>query len=57
MKITLACPHAEHRSGVVYCKKTGQPCGHQYYKVCKGWWVNSPSAAQCPLRREDNHGT
>lgn len=57
MKVRLDCPHGEHRGGVVYCKKTGEPCGHQYFKSCKGWWVNSPSAAKCPLRREETHGT
>ena len=58
MKIRLDCPHAEHRHEmVVYCKKTGEPCGHQFFKSCKGWWVNSPSAAKCPLRKEEDHGT
>lgn len=54
MKIKLDCPHACHGERmVVYCKKTGGKCLFQYYKNCKGWWVNSPSAANCPIRKEN----
>lgn len=52
----LTCPAAEYREGmVIWCTKAEAPCGHVYYKRCKGWWVLSPSAEQCPKRRE-THG-
>ena len=50
---TLDCPHAYYVEQMqINCKKTGDRCAHQYYKRCKGWWVNSPYAASCPLRKE-----
>lgn len=56
MTPTLSCPHAEYRTGmVIYCKATGEPCAHVYFKRCKGWWALNPSADRCPIRRE-NHG-
>lgn len=54
MKLTLSCPHAEYRENmVIYCKKQNAPCGHIYFKACKGWWTLTPSAAKCPLRKEN----
>ena len=52
----LTCPQAEYRENmIIWCKKTGGPCGHVHFCSCKGWWVLSPSAEKCPVRRE-NHG-
>lgn len=55
----LECPAAEYRENmVIWCTKTGTPCGHVFFKTCKGWWALSPSAHKCPLRREtdgENH--
>ena len=49
----LACPNAEYRAGmIIYCKKTGEPCGHAYFKRCKGWWTLSPRWPTCPLLKE-----
>lgn len=57
MKIKLDCPYAYHGERmVVFCRKTGGKCLFQYFKNCKGWWVNSPSAANCPLRKESENG-
>lgn len=57
MKITLDCPQAYHAEEMrVYCRATKEPCAHQHYKSCKGWWVCSPGAAKCPLRKEPNDG-
>ena len=54
----LTCPAAEYREGmVIWCKKTGGPCGHVRFYVCKGWWVLTPQAEQCPKRREHDGET
>ena len=53
----LTCPAAEYREGmVIWCKETGAPCGHVSFYACKGWWVLTPQAEKCPIRRE-KHGT
>lgn len=53
----LVCPFGEYRSGMrIYCKVKEIPCGHVRFKSCKGWWVQSPAAAECPLRRRQEHG-
>ena len=57
MKLTLNCPNAAYGDGmIIICKTTGQPCAHQYYKRCKGWYVLSDGARTCP-GREDKHGS
>ena len=57
MKITLSCPLARHGPDmIVLCTKTNAPCGHQQFKACKGWWVCSPGADTCPIRKENPHG-
>lgn len=56
MKVKFDCPYAYHGNLMrVYCNKTKGLCLFQYYKNCKGWWVNSPQAAQCPIRRNDEN--
>ena len=51
MKLTIECPRARYGEGmVIYCDKDGQPCAHQYFKRCKGWYVLSDGAKQCPIR-------
>lgn len=53
MKITLSCPFAAYgRDMIIFCKKTGQPCGHVFFKTCKGWWALTKTADTCPLRKE-----
>ena len=53
MKIRLDCPHAVTGPKMrVYCRKTDGLCAFQYFKSCKGWWVNSPGADGCRLRRQ-----
>ena len=54
MKIKLDCPFAKHGDLMrVYCnKQDGKLCLFQYFRNCKGWWANSPSAKQCPIRKE-----
>ena len=56
MKIDpLTCPHAQRREETrIWCAKAGDWCGHVYFKRCKGWWVLSPQAERCPMRR-DSH--
>ena len=53
----LSCPYAEYVAGMqIRCKKRNAPCGHIYFKQCKGWWALSPSAEKCPVRKEKNDG-
>ena len=53
MKLTLSCPNAEYRERmIIWCKKTGQPCAHVFFKSCKGWWALHKTADSCPLRKE-----
>lgn len=55
MKLTLDCPNAAYGDGmIIICKATGQPCAHQYYKRCKGWYVLSDGARTCPGREKKN---
>lgn len=55
MKLTLDCPNAAYGDGmIIICKATGQPCAHQYYKRCKGWYVLSGGAKTCPGRERKN---
>ena len=54
MKLQLSCPHGEYRERLrIYCKKTGDLCGNQYFKRCKGWWALTENAARCPIKREE----
>lgn len=57
MKIDLSCPHAHYGERMrLDCKIADAPCGHQYFKACKGWWALTPAAERCPLRKkEENH--
>lgn len=51
MNVTPDCPYGKYVNGMkIECRKTGNRCGHVYFKRCKGWWVNSEQAAKCPLR-------
>lgn len=53
MTLTLSCPHAKYVEGLkINCDKTGGRCAHQFFRRCKGWWVLSETAKQCPLRGE-----
>lgn len=53
MKLTLSCPHAEYRANmIIFCKKQDAPCGHVFFKTCKGWWALLSTAENCPLRKE-----
>lgn len=54
MKLKLNCPQAEYRSGMrIFCRKTGDLCGNQYFKRCKGWWALTEKADRCPIKREE----
>lgn len=54
MKIELSCPHAKYEGSMqIHCTKADLPCGHVYFKRCKGWWALTPSADRCLLRREE----
>ena len=47
----LTCPNAKYAAGmVIWCKYTNDACAHQYYKKCKGWYVESKGAKTCPGR-------
>ena len=51
MKLTLGCPHARYGENmVIICTRDGQPCAHQYFKSCKGWWALSPGWTTCTAR-------
>lgn len=52
----LSCPHAEGTVGKpIGCRKSGMPCGFQYYRKCRGWWTLSENAGGCRLRKEEDH--
>lgn len=52
MKLTLDCPLAKYGPDMaIICARDGEPCAHQFYKSCKGWWVLSPGATDCPIRK------
>ncbi len=55
MKLRLSCPHASYGPGMrILCSRAdGKPCAFQYFKTCKGWWVESPAAEKCRLRRKE----
>lgn len=54
MKLTLTCPYAAYGERMrIQCKKADGPCAHQHFKSCKGWWVLTPAADDCPLREEN----
>lgn len=58
MKIKLECPNAEYRQGMrIFCKADGGPCGHVYYRMCKGWWALSDGARKCTRREEGKDGS
>lgn len=53
MKLNIDCPHGEYGHMMrIYCKKTGNLCGNQRFKNCKGWWVLTDNAYKCPLREK-----
>lgn len=57
MRLTLDCPRARYGEGmVIYCGRDNQPCAHQYFKACKGWYALSAGAASCPAREEKSDG-
>ena len=57
MKLTIECPKARYGEGmVIYCDRDDQPCGHQYFKSCKGWFALTDGAKSCPMREEREHG-
>ena len=57
MKLVLTCPKAKYGPDMmIICTHDGQPCAHQYFKSCKGWWALTPGADRCPVRGETNNG-
>lgn len=49
----LSCPKAKYVDEMrIWCTARNAPCGHIYYKQCKGWWALTPSAESCPIRKE-----
>lgn len=56
MRLTLDCPNARYGPDMaIICARDGEPCAHQYFKSCKGWWALSPEAARCPIRKAGEH--
>lgn len=52
MNVKIACPYGVYKSGMkIHCTKTGNLCGNQYFKSCKGWWVLTENAKKCPIRK------
>ena len=53
MKLTLDCPLAKYGPDMaIICARDGEPCAHQYFKSCKGWWALTATAAKCPIRKD-----
>lgn len=53
MKIKLDCPNAKHDNKMkVWCKVVDNYCAYQYFKSCKGWWVNTEQAKDCLMREK-----
>ena len=53
MKINLGCDCAKFRHDMkITCRKTNDLCGHQRYMPCKGWYVLTDGAKDCPVRKE-----
>lgn len=47
----IYCDDAERRSDArLWRKKTGKPCGHQYFCMGQGWCKLNGSAMGCDLR-------
>lgn len=59
MNLKLSCPHAFYGPDQrIRCGKAGDgPCGHQYFKRCKGWWALLDSADRCLLRKKEEPQT
>lgn len=56
MTLKLDCPRGKYGAGMaIYCED-GKPCAHQYFKRCKGWYVLSDGAKNCPIRKERENG-
>lgn len=55
MNLKLSCPHASYGPDQwIRCGKAGDgPCGHQYFKRCKGWWALLDSSDRCLLRKKE----
>lgn len=57
MKIELHCPHASYKEGMkIYCDVAQNWCANSYFKSCKGWWALTPSADNCPARKDRKNG-
>lgn len=52
MELRLECPKARYNAQMFIDCTDGGLCGHQYFKRCKGWAVQTEGAKKCPLRRE-----
>ena len=49
----LSCEHADFDARKrIYCKKTGDLCGHVFFCQLSGRWKQTGQAAECPVRRE-----
>lgn len=57
MKLTVSCPRGKYNANMQIICDDGQPCAFQYFKSCKGWWVQTKCADDCVKRKEgDNNG-
>ena len=53
MKIKIGCDNAKFNADMkIICGKAKDLCGHQRYLPCKGWYVLTDGARDCPLRKE-----
>lgn len=54
MKLKLACPYASYGQDMkIKCSKAEGLCGHQRFRICKGWSELTEAAETCPLRKEN----
>ena len=54
MKLTLECPKAEYNGTMrILCKACGCLCGHQRYRICKGWAELTEGSKSCPMRNKE----
>lgn len=52
MKLKLICPEGVYDgTQKINCKVSGGRCAHIRYMPCKGWYVQTEQARDCPGRK------
>ena len=51
MKLAIDCPNGSYDEKMkINCSAVNGRCGNQRFKSCKGWWVLTENAKNCPMR-------